>query len=251
MDYLLTDAIMVPPELREHVSEKVVRLPRCQQPNDASRTHVSPPSRAACGLPAQGMVFACFCETHTINPGVFARCMLILQQVPDSVLWLLTGPADTAVRLRQAAHELGIAPERIVFMPRMPYPEYLARYALVDLYLDTLPTNSRAAAADALSAGCPVLTRTGDTIASRTVTSLLHHVGLPELIVADNTSFIGMATALGNDPEALAALRRHLVQQRTKNELFDIQGFADDFQRAVLAISARHRIGRPPADIDL
>jgi predicted O-linked N-acetylglucosamine transferase (SPINDLY family) len=251
MDYLLTDAITLPSELREHVSEKVIRLPRCHQPNDPARVQADLPSRSACGLPEQGIVFACFNETQAINPGVFARCMLILQQVPDSVLWLLTGPANTDEQLRQAACALDIAPERLIFMPRLTYTEYLARYAHADLYLDTLPVNSRAPAADALWAGCPVLTRTGQTMASRTVTSLLHHFGLPELIMGDNTSFIGMATALGNHPEALATLRQHITRERARNPLFDIPAFAADFRRAVLAISARHRIGRPTADINL
>jgi predicted O-linked N-acetylglucosamine transferase (SPINDLY family) len=251
MDYLLTDALTVPQALREHVSEKVIRLPRCPQPNDPQRIVAAVPSREACGLPEQGVVFACFNETYAINPAVFARCMLILQQVPGSVLWLLSGPADTNDRLRQAASALDISPERLIFMPRLPYDEYLACYAHVDLYLDTLPINARATASDALWAGCPVLTRTGDTIAGRSVTSLLHHAGLPELITADNVSFIGMATALGHDPDALATLRRHLAEQRDQNPLFDMPGFAADFRRAMLAVSARYRIGRPPADLDL
>lgn len=251
MDYLLTDKIVLPHELREHVSEKVIRLSRCQQPNDPDRIQAQPPSRAACGLPETGVVFACLQETQAINPAMFARCMLILQQVPDSVLWLLAGPADADERLRRAASALDIAPERIVFMPRMPYADYLARYAHMDLYLDTLPVNSRATASDALRAGCPVLTRTGETMASRTVTSLLHHLGLPELIMGDNTSFIGMATELGNHPEALATLRRHLQQQRATSPVFDIKGFAADFRRAVRTVSARYRIGRPPTDVDL
>jgi predicted O-linked N-acetylglucosamine transferase (SPINDLY family) len=251
IDYLLTDAITVPNELREHVSEKLIRLPRCAQPSDPSRNKAEPPSRQACGLPESGVVFACFGETYAINPAVFARCMLILQQVPDSVLWLLSSIEETHQRLRQAASALDIAPERLIFMPPLSYTEYLARYAHVDLYLDTLPANARATASDALWAGCPVLTRTGDTIAGRTVTSLLHHLGLPELITADSVSFIGMATALGNDPDALATLRRHLAQQRSQSSLFDMHGFAADFRRAMLAISARYRIGRPPADLDL
>jgi len=251
VDYLFTDAITLPRELRPHVSEKVVRLPRCHQPNDPNRAAADVPTRAACGLPDNGIVFACFNETHTINPAVFARCMLILQQVPGSVLWLISGPANTDDHLRKAARALEVAPERLIFMPPLTYPDYLARYAHVDLYLDTLPINSRAAASDALWAGCPVLTRTGETMASRTVTSLLHELGLPELITGDNTSFIGMATALGNDPQALATLRRHITQQRGAHLLFDVQGFAADFRRAVLAISARYRIGRPPSDIDL
>lgn len=251
MDYLLTDAVVLPGELREHVSEKVIRLPRCQQPNDPNRAQVQPPSRADCGLPEKGVVFACLHETQAINPAGFARCMLILQQVPGSVLWLLMGPADTDERLRRAARALEVDPKRLVFMPRRSYQEYLAHFAHVDLLLDTLPINSRASASDALWAGCPVLTRTGETMASRTVTSLLHHLGLPELIMSDNTSFIGMATELGNNPDALTTLRQHLARQRSESPLFDVRGFAADFRRAVRAISARHRIGRPPSDVDL
>jgi predicted O-linked N-acetylglucosamine transferase (SPINDLY family) len=251
MDYLLTDTITLPNALREHVSERVIRLARCAQPNDPHRIVAEPPPRWVCGLPENAVVFACFNEAYAINPAVFARCMLILQQVPDSVLWLLTSSADIDARLRQAASALDIAPERMVFMPRLPYAEYLARYAHVDLYLDTLPTNARATASDALWAGCPVLTRTGETMAGRTVTSMLHHLGLPELITADSVSFIGMATALGNDRDALATLRRHLATQRSQSPLFDMQGFASDFRRAMLAISARYRIGRPAADLDV
>jgi predicted O-linked N-acetylglucosamine transferase (SPINDLY family) len=251
MDYLLTDTITLPNALREHVSEKVIRLARCAQPNDPRRVVAEPPPRWVCGLPENAVVFACFNEAYAINPAVFARCMLILQQVPDSVLWLLTSSADIDARLRQAASALDIAPERLIFMPRLPYAEYLARYAHVDLYLDTLPTNARATASDALWAGCPVLTRTGETMAGRTVTSMLHHLGLPELITADSVSFIGMATALGNDRDALATLRRHLATQRSQSPLFDMQGFASDFRRAMLAISARYRIGRPAADLDV
>ena len=94
-------------------------------------------------------------------------------------------------------------------------------------------------------------TRSGETMVSRTVTSLLHHLGLPELIMGDNTSFIGMATELGNHPEALATLRQHLMKQRSESPLFDVQGFAADFRRAVRAVSARYRIGRPPSDVQL
>lgn len=251
MDYLLTDKIVLPRELREHVSEKVIRLSRCQQPNDPNRIQAQPPSREECALPEKGVVFACLQETQAITPAMFARCMLILQQVPGSVLWLLTGQANTDERLRQAARALDVAPERLIFMPRLSYPEYLARYAHVDLYLDTLPINSRATASDALWAGCPVLTRSGETMASRTVTSLLHHLGLPELIMSDNTSFISMATELGNNREALVTLRKHLQQQRSSSPLFDIKGFAADFRRVVRTISARYRIGRPPSDVDL
>ena len=251
LDYLVADKITVPDELRGHVSEKLVRLPRCYQPNDNTREVAQPPSRAACGLPEQGTVFACFNNSYKINPAAFARMMLVLQQVPDSVLWLLGGVDGADDRLRAAASAAGIAPERLVFLPRLPHAEYLSHYLNADLFLDTLPYNAHTTASDALWAGCPVLTCTGHTFAGRVATSLLLQLGLPELVCEDEEAFIAMATQLGNDREALATLRQHLSQQRTQSSLFDMQGFATDFRRALQAMSARYRIGRMPADLDL
>jgi predicted O-linked N-acetylglucosamine transferase (SPINDLY family) len=251
IDYLVADKIVVSDDLRQHLSEKLVRLPRCYQPNDNTRVVAAPPSRAECGLPDEGTVFACFNNSYKINPAAFARLMLVLQQVPGSVLWLLSGPDGADERLRAAAGAAGIAPERLVFLPRLPHADYLSRYVHADLFLDTLPYNAHTTASDALWAGCPVLTCIGRTFAGRVATSLLHQLGLPELVCEDEEAFIAMATQLGNDREALRTLRQHLSQQRSQSSLFDMQGFASDFRRAVQAMSARHRIGRKPADVDL
>ncbi|MFI4959787.1 MAG: tetratricopeptide repeat protein, partial [Lysobacterales bacterium] len=60
MDCLLADAVVQPDHLRATTSEKLVRLPRCFQPSDTSRTIAPAPAREDCGLPAHGTVFACF-----------------------------------------------------------------------------------------------------------------------------------------------------------------------------------------------
>lgn len=250
-DYLLTDAVALPAPLREGFSEKIVRLSRCALPFDDCALPGEPPSRADCGLPAAGTVFASFNGHHKLNPASFARFMLILQQVPDSVLWLLSGTDGTDQRLRQAAELMEVDPARLVFMPRLPHAEHLARLAHADLFLDTLPCNAQSTAADALWAGCPVLTWIGRTLAGRQGASLLFHAGLPELVADDEDSFVSMAVHLGNDREALATLRRHLHETRARNPVFDTAGFANDLRRAIQAMGARHRIGRPPIDLDL
>lgn len=251
MDYLLADATVLPDSLRPHVSEKLLRLARCYQPNDNTRIVAGPPSRAECGLPSEGTVFVCFNNSYKLNPTAFARFMVILQQVPDSVLWLLSGPDGTDDRLRAAAGAAGVAPERLVFQSHLPHDAYLSRYVHADLFLDTLPYNAHTTASDALWAGCPVLTCTGHTFAGRVATSLLMELGLPELACEDEDTFIAMATQLGNDRDALVTLRQHLALQRTHSSLFDMRDFAIDFRRAVQSMSARYRIGRKPADLDI
>ncbi|MFZ0872871.1 MAG: UDP-N-acetylglucosamine-peptide N-acetylglucosaminyltransferase, partial [Rhodanobacter sp.] len=128
--------------------------------------------------------------------------------------------------------------------------DYLARFAHVDLFLDTLPYNAHTTASDALWAGCPLLTCIGDTFAGRVAASLLHHSGLPELVTDTEEAFVAMACKLGNDRAALVTLREHLLQQREQSPLFDMRGFAADFSHAVQAIGARHRTGQPPIDLD-
>jgi predicted O-linked N-acetylglucosamine transferase (SPINDLY family) len=249
IDYLLADTVLVPDRLREAYSEKLVRLPRCYQPSDIHRTIPEAPSREACGLPASGTVFACFNASHKITPQAFARFMAILTRSPDSVLWLLSGPQEVDRRLREQARLAGVAEERLIFMPKLAQPDYLARYQRVDLFLDTLPYNAHATASDALWAGCPVLTCIGESFAGRLAASLLLHAGLPELVAEDEPAFVAMAVHLGSHHEALQLLRHHLVQRSA--DLFDMDGYASDFQRAIQAMVARRRSEQPAADIDL
>jgi predicted O-linked N-acetylglucosamine transferase (SPINDLY family) len=251
MDYMLADAVVQPDHLRATSSEKLVRLPRCFQPSDTSRALAPAPTREYCGLPAQGTVFACFNASYKINPQAFSRFMSILAQTRDSVLWLLSGPEGADQRLRDQALLAGIAAERLIFMPKLPHAEYLSRYRHADLFLDTLPYNAHTTASDALWAGCPVLTCAGETFAGRVAASLLQHAGLPELVTRDEAAFVARAVSLGNHHEALQSLRHHLERQRISSSLFDMAGYSSDFRRAVRAMVARRRTGRPVADIDL
>jgi len=251
MDYLVADAVVQPDHLRATVSEKLVRLPRCFQPNDPTRKIPEAPSREVCGLPSHGTVFACFNASYKINPQAFNRFLGILDQTPDSVLWLLSGPENADQRLREHAVQAGIAAERLIFMAKLPHADYLSRYEHVDLFLDTLPYNAHTTASDALWAGCPVLTLAGETFAGRVAASLLQHAGLPELITEDEVSFVALGVSLGSNHEALQLLRHHLAQQRTHGKLFNMVGYANDFRRALQAMVARRRIGRPAADIDI
>ncbi len=228
LDAVVGDAFALPPALEPHYSERVLRLPRAFQPSDNTRVLQPAPTRAECGLPEQGVVFCCFNNSYKLNPRSAGRAFAVLQEVPGSVLWLLSGPGQADARLRAAAHAAGVDPARLVFMAKLPHPQYLARYALADLFLDTHPYNAHTTASDALWAGCPVLTCPGDTFAARVAGSLNHHLGLAHMNVADDAAFIATASALGNDPAALAALRAELAQARGRSGVFDMDGFATD-----------------------
>ena len=247
IDYVLADRFVLPGSLAPCFSESVAWLPRCFQPSDIHRAVIDPAPRMAYGLPETGAVFACFNNSYKLNPPSFSRMLKVLAGVRGSVLWLLSGPGDSDQRLRQAAQSGGIDPARVRFVTKQPHARYLALYRHVDLFLDTNPYNAHTTASDALWAGCPVLTRPGDTFASRVAGSLNHHLGMDEMNVASDAEFTGRAIALGNDAAALDALRARLQQARAAAGLFDMAGFADDFVHAARHMANRHRQGLPPA----
>ncbi|WP_416058500.1 tetratricopeptide repeat protein [Stenotrophomonas maltophilia] len=240
LDAVVGDAFALPPALEPHYSERVLRLPRAFQPSDNTRVLEPAPTRSDCGLPERGVVFCCFNNSYKLNPRSMGRAFAVLQAVPGSVLWLLSGPGHADARLRAAAQAAGVDPARLVFMAKLPHPQYLARYALADLFLDTHPYNAHTTASDALWAGCPVLTCPGDTFAARVAGSLNHHLGLARMNVADDAAFIATARALGNDPTALAALRAELAQARERSGVFDMAGFAADLSALLQQLAGEH-----------
>lgn len=233
IDYIIADPFLIPPEMACFYREKVVRLPHCYQVNDRKReVSEHTPTRAACGLPDRGFVFACFNQTYKILPDVFALWMRLLNAVPDSTLWLLETNRWAVANLRQAAAAAGVAPERLVFAPRKPMPEHLARYRLADLAVDTFPYTSHTTASDALWAGCPLVTCAGETFASRVAGSILISAGLGELVTHSFGNYERVAIELARSPERLRSLRQRLAAARGACPLFDTPRFVSDLERA-------------------
>jgi predicted O-linked N-acetylglucosamine transferase (SPINDLY family) len=250
IDYLIADPTLIPPEQRRHYAEKIVYLPDCYQVNDAKRMIAGKNfTRNECGLPEKGFVFCCFNNSYKIAPALFDIWMRLLNEVEGSVLWLLEDNASATKNLRAEAQSRGVAPERLVFAKRIDLPRHLARHRAADLFLDTLPYNAHTTASDALWAGLPVLTCLGETFAGRVAASLLHAIGLPELISRDLGAYEARALELAANPEKLQLLRERLSENRLTQALFDTARFTRHIESAYAAMWERHRAGFPPEHI--
>ena len=237
-DYILGDAFVTPPGCEAGFSERILRLPHCYLPGDARRNIASAPQRAACGLPESAFVFCCFNASYKILPEVFAVWMRLLSRVAGSVLWLLDTHAAATANLRRAASLRGVAPERLIFAPRVALPQHLGRHALADLFLDTFPCNAHATANDALFAGLPLVTCSGETFASRVSGSQLCAVGLGDLVTASLEEYEALALDLALRPGRLAGYREALRGQRDAAPLFDSARYARALEALLLAALA-------------
>ncbi|MBF0561217.1 MAG: tetratricopeptide repeat protein [Alphaproteobacteria bacterium] len=252
IDYLIADPFLIPERNRAFYSEAIVRLPDCYQPNDTRRRIAEPtPSRAECGLPEQGLVFCCFNNTYKITPDFFDVWMRLLRATPGSVLWLLEANASVKNNLRREAQARDVEPDRLIFAPKLPNPEHLARHRLADLFLDNLPFNAHTGTSDALWAGLPVLTCVGETFAGRVAGSLLTAVGLPEMITETLPDYEALALKLASAPAALAAIRRKLGENRATAPLFDIMRYTRNLEIAYGRMWELYCAGRVPEPIEV
>jgi predicted O-linked N-acetylglucosamine transferase (SPINDLY family) len=243
--YMIADNHIVPPENEIYYTEKVLRI-ACNQPVDRKRQIAERPTRAQAGLPENAFVYACFNGMQKITAACFARWMTILSATPGSVLWLLAGDEGAQKRLREVAEKSGIAADRLVFAPKTPNPNHLARIAVADLFLDTFPYGAHSTAGDAITMGLPVLTVSGKSFASRFCGSIVAAAGIPEMICATPEEYVARAIAYASNRQSLAAVRESLRSQRETCALRDIPALARRLEELFWQMQEEAEQGKTP-----
>jgi protein O-GlcNAc transferase len=247
VDYIIADPTIVPKEQFPFYSERVVWLPDSYQVNDSQRPiSEHGPTREECGLPKTAFVFCCFNNPYKILPNMFEIWMRLLRTSEDSILWLFEEHPTASANLCREAGKRGVSADRLVFAPKMPLSDHLARYRYADLFLDTLPCNAHTTASDALWAGVPVLTCLGTTFAGRVAASLLRAVGLPELVTTSLQDYEALALKLAHDPAFLVAIKAKLAQNRESYPLFDTARFTRHIEAAYVTMWERYQRGETP-----
>jgi len=236
IDYVIADRFLIPEESAQFYSEKPLYMPDVYQVSDRKRVAGPKPTRQSCGLPETGFVFCSFNNNYKLTPDMFDVWMSILRRVPGSVLWLLADNQWAEDNLRLEAQARGIDASRLVFAGRVSPENYLARYLIADLFLDSFPFNAGTTANDALFMALPVLTCSGRSFASRMAGALLTAAGCPELITVDLASYEEKAVALATDAVVISELKSRLGDVRTGGLLFDTPRFVSALERNLLAV---------------
>lgn len=230
IDHVLADAFSLPPALQPYFSETPLYLKSSFLPADRLRQMAEPTTRAAQGLPEEGFIFASFNNSYKITEEVFGSWMRILQRTPGACLWLVDDNPWATANMKHAATAHGVDVSRLIFSPRVGKEQYLANLQLADLFLDGFPYNAGSTARDALSVGLPMLTLSGRTFVSRMAGSLLHSLGLHELITHDLPSYEARAVSLALDTQAYRSIRQRMAQLVATGGVFDAPAFTRDME---------------------
>lgn len=247
IDYIVADKYLIPEVAEDFYTEKIIFMPNCFQSNDSHRKISDEKfSKEYFGLPKDAYIFCSFNNDYKVNPSIFKSWCRILKNTPSSVLWLLASTPAAESNLRNEALKNEINPKRLIFSGRLPAAEYLARFQLADLFLDTLPFNAGTTASDALWAGLPVLTQTGQSFAGRMATSILCNIGLDELITTSSDEYENKAINLATHSSLTKALKEKLAANLKTYPLFNAQQFCVDLESAYLHIHKSKSSGSEP-----
>lgn len=228
-DYIVVDDMVNVADL----SEKTIHLP-CYQSNNTHRPVGEAGTRASHNLPEDALVFCCFNQSFKITQPFFDCWLNLLKRVPNSVLWLIECNPWASDNLKTYAIKQGVAAERIIFAPRAPIQQHIARHQHADIGLDTLPYNAHTTSSDALYMGLPMVTCIGATFSARVTASLLKQCSLNELVAQDLQSYEEIAYALAMNAEKRAQLKSHLLEYR--DCLFNPKQFAQQLEQAYLKL---------------
>jgi predicted O-linked N-acetylglucosamine transferase (SPINDLY family) len=192
-------------------------------------------------------VFCAFNNPEKINARTFDAWMEILRETPNSLIWLSNQFNSDALErnLREEAAQRGVDPTRLVFATRVANKAmHLGRHHHAGLLLDAFDLNASTTALDALWAGVPLLTLTGNRFSSRIATTFLNHLGLSDLLCSSSAEFISKAVRLANNPSELSQIRSRLASAVWDSDLFKPAAFTRAFETELVAALMNVRFKR-------
>ena len=250
-DYVVGDPTITPLEAAPSYAEKLVLLPDVYQPNDRRRPIGIAGPRSGYGLPERALVLCCFNQNYKLGPAILDVWCEALGAASDAVLWMFESRPLALENLRRELGARGVDPGRLIAAKSLPLAQHLARVSCADLFLDTYPYSGHTTASDALWAGVPLVTVTGDTFASRVAASLLRAMGLGELVTESLPAYRALILDLVANRGRLAALRERVAANRLTAPLFDSVRYTKNLERAYEAMWERRLAALPPEHIVL
>ncbi|MCS4243548.1 putative O-linked N-acetylglucosamine transferase (SPINDLY family) [Rhizobium sp. BIGb0125] len=252
IDYIIGDRFVLPEYSKPYFYEKFCRLPETYQPNDpVHRPAPRGATRKDFGLPEDAFIFASFNANRKITAEYIEIWGTILERCKNSLLWIMVDNERARTNILKEMDSRGISAKRVLFSPKVSYEEHLDRLNLADVGLDTFPVNGHTTTSEQLWAGLPVLTRVGTNFASRVSESLLHAIGLPELVAQDDAEYLEKAIALYENRAKAAEYKQRLTDNRFVAPLFDAERFCQHLERAYEMMVEEAKAGRAPEHFDV
>ncbi len=233
IDYIISDRFVIPEKDEKFYSENIIFLTNCYYPRDNGRKISDKKfSREKFKILKNSFVFCSFNSAYKITKYEFKIWMELLNKVKNSVLLLLASNNNMKLNLIKEATKADIESKRIIFLEKTNLDDHLARHSLADLFLDSFNYNAHTSAVDALWTGLPILTKAGNSFASRICGSLMNYFEMSELVVDSEEEYLNKAIDLATDPKKYRDIKDRLIKAKKNGKYFDTKKYTLNLEKA-------------------
>lgn len=235
MDAVVLDEWHAPPGMESQFVEPIIRLTSgrfCYQPVPWAPADPATPPFERTGH----ITFGCFNNTAKLNAQVLDTWARILKAVPGARLVLKWRTFNDDAYRRKLTAEFasrGVTPDRLELRGPSFHADLLKEYADIDIALDPFPFTGGLTSCEALWMGIPVVTWPQSRVVSRQTFAFLSTIGLSELAAGSADDYVGIASALAQDPARLRALRSDMRARMQASPLMDVAGFTRRLETAL------------------
>jgi protein O-GlcNAc transferase len=238
VDYKITDRVADDAHSIQYQIEKPLFLDGCVFPFTHVETQAEDRNRYARSRREGEFVFATFVNLLKL----FDRCLQawkkILDAVPHAVLAFSPLKGVEEADIQRVLSTAGIGAGRVRIVPWDPNESVQrARYAAVDVVLDTFPYTGGDTNLAAMDCGVPVITLMGQRAAERIGASLLTHFGVAETICHSEQEYVDLAVAMATDLGRLDALRSRMTKASQASQLTGPRPYSQSLEAAYLSIA--------------
>ncbi|MDX2103076.1 MAG: hypothetical protein SF002_11100 [Alphaproteobacteria bacterium] len=215
----------------EEFSERIIRTPFPLKIFESLHGHCLDPLEE----PSDRLVIGSIASEFKLTDKWFQVIREILDAMPEVRFAIDCSKYSPFIegRVKRAMYKAGIQPDRVTMSMSVSTTTFRDRLAKYTLVVDTQPFTGNLTSLQALSAGVPVVTSRGETIAGRHTVAILDAIGESSLIAPSFNAQIDLAIHLLRSPDVRAELRRRLPVLVRQSPIGDPKVIAEAFKAAI------------------
>jgi predicted O-linked N-acetylglucosamine transferase (SPINDLY family) len=209
MDYLFSDPVIIPENVRHLFAERVYDLPSAITIEPIADVPPSPLPMLRNGY----VTFGVFNRIDKISDPAISVWSKLLRTVTGSkivVKHVALGDALVRDGLVGRFVAQGISQDRVVCIGSTERRDHLKTFENIDISLDPFPQNGGISTWESLYMGVPVVARLGNGTASRISGALLAAIDLNDWVAEDDDGYVAIAQKFASMPSELEKLRADL-----------------------------------------
>ncbi len=155
------------------------------------------------------------------------------------VLFEAGRPSWTNLLARRMQRVMGETFDRVQFLPRQSFDDFLRILELADVLLDTIHFCGGTTSLQAVAVGAPLVTLPGEFARGRGTLAHFKTMGVLDTVAKDEADYVRLAVEIANNPDLRARLRAKIIAAGTV--LFDNTAAAKELEAFFIEAAANRR----------